>query len=372
MTTVSAAVLRTPGGPWTIEEIELDDPRDDEVLVRIVASGICHTDLSIRDQFLPMPLPAVLGHEGAGIVEKTGRGVKGLKAGDAVVLAPLSCGCCGNCAGGKPMYCEAFLPLNLGSRRADGSATLRDTTGEVSGAFFGQSSFATHALANERNAIRVPNELPLELLGPLGCGIQTGAGTVLNALAPPAGSSLAVFGTGAVGLSAIMAARLVGCAPIIAVDIRPQRLELARELGATHAVDNSQSNATSAIRRLGGNMSLGSRGVDFTIDTTAVPAVIRQAVDCLAIPGTAALVGLPRAGTEISLDLLSLGNGKTVRGVIEGESVPSVLIPRLIELWRQDRFPFDRLIHRYPFSDINRAAADMEAGAVVKPVLTMS
>lgn len=372
MTTVSAAVLRSPGGPWAIEELELDDPRDDEVLVRIVASGICHTDLSIRDQYLPMPLPAVLGHEGAGIVEKTGRGVRGLKAGDAVVLAPLSCGYCGNCAGGMPMYCEDFLPLNLGSRRADGSATLRDTAGIVSGAFFGQSSFATHALAHERNAIRVPHGLPLELLGPLGCGIQTGAGTVLNALAPRAGSSIAVFGTGAVGLSAIMAARLVGCAPIIAVDIRPQRLELAHALGATHAIDNSDHGATSAIRRLGGNTSLGSRGVDFTIDTTAVPAVIRQAVDCLAIPGAAALVGMPRAGTEIALDLLSLVNGKTVRGVIEGESVPSVHIPRLIELWRQGRFPFDRLIQRYPFTDINRAAADMESGVAVKPVLTMS
>lgn len=367
MTLVTAAVIRAKGGPWSLETLELDDPRDDEVLVRVVATGVCHTDLSIRDQYLPLRLPIVLGHEGAGVVERVGARVMGLEPGDHVVLAPLSCGACGNCQTGMPMYCEQFARLNIGLRRADGSTTLRDGVSTVSGSFFGQSSFATRALAHQRNTIRVPRDLPLELLGPLGCGIQTGAGTVINALRPKAGASIAVFGTGAVGMSAIMAARLVGCATIVAVDVKANRLQLARELGATHAIDNAGGDAVDAIRQ-----ATGGRGVNFSIDTTALPGVIRQAVDCLAPPGTCAVLGLSPEGAEVSLDINVLGTGRTVRGVTEGECVPSVMIPALIEWWRQGRFPFDRLIRKYEFHAINQAAADMTSGETLKPVLVMS
>lgn len=364
MTTITAAVVRTKAGPWTLETLELDEPRDDEVLVRIKAVGICHTDLSIRDQYLPLRLPIVLGHEGAGIVERVGARVKELAPGDHVVLAPASCGSCGNCQSGLQAYCEQFLPLNIGLRRPDGSATLRAAEGKMHGAFFGQSSFATHALAHERSAIRVPRDVPLEMLGPLGCGIQAGAGTILNALRPRAGASLAVFGAGSVGLSAIMAARLVGCTTIVAVDIKENRLQLARELGATHAINNAEGNVVERIKQL-----TAGRGVDFSLEATAVPAVIRQAFDCLATPGVCAVLGLARHGSEVSLDINSLGNGRTVRGVTEGESVPKLFIPALIELWRQGRFPFDRLIRTYDFADINQAAASIASGETLKPVL---
>jgi aryl-alcohol dehydrogenase len=365
MTAVTAAVVRAKGGPWSLETLDLDEPRDDEVLVRVVGVGICHTDLSIRDQYLPLRLPIVLGHEGAGVVERVGPRVKGLEPGDHVVLAPLSCGACGNCQSGLQVYCEQFLPLNIGLRRTDGSATFCGDA-KVRGAFFGQSSFATMALAHERNAVKVPRDVPLELLGPLGCGIQAGAGTIVNVLRPKAGATLAVFGAGSVGLSAIMAARLTGCTTIVAVDLVEHRLQLARELGATLAVNNSAGDTVDAIRQ-----ATGGRGVDYAIDATAVPAVIRQAFESLATPGTCAVLGLARQGTEVSLDINTLSNGRTVRGVTEGESVPKTFIPALVELWRQGRFPFDRLIRTYDFADINQAAADMASGATLKPVLLM-
>ncbi|MBX3413900.1 MAG: NAD(P)-dependent alcohol dehydrogenase [Pirellulales bacterium] len=366
MPPVTAAVVREKGGPWSLEPLELDEPRDDEVLVRIVATGVCHTDLSIRDQYLPLPLPIVLGHEGAGIVERTGGKVKNLAVGDHVVLVPLSCGACGNCQSGMQVYCDQFLRLNIGLRRPDGSATLRAGEKKVHGSFFGQSSFATHALAHERNAIRVPRDLPLELLGPLGCGVPTGAGTVMNALRPKPGASIAIFGAGTVGLSAIMAAKLVGCTTIIAIDRREIRLELARELGATHTIHNTTSDPVNAIRKL-----TGGRGANFTIDTTAAPQVMRQAVDCLAPPGTCAALGLAQAGAEFSLDINTLGQGRTIRGVTEGECVPNIMIPTLLELWQQGRFPFDRLIRKYAFQEINQAATDLASGAALKPVLVM-
>lgn len=367
MIPITAAVVRTKGGPWSLESLDLDEPRDDEILVRVVAVGVCHTDLSMRDQYWPVPIPIVLGHEGAGVVERVGARVTGLAPGDHVVLAPLSCGTCRNCQSGLQVYCDQMAPLNLGHGRADGSQTLRAAQGTVSGSFFGQSSFATHALAHQRNAIKVPSDLPLEMLGPLGCGIQTGAGTVINVLRPKAGASIAVFGTGPVGLSAIMAAKVSGCAAIIALDVKEHRLELARELGATHAVDNTKEDAMSAIKQF-----TDGRGVDYSIDTTALPRVIRQAVECLATPGSCALLGVARFGTEVTLDVNVLGMGRSVQGVLEGNSVPGVLIPALIDLWRQGRFPFDRLIRKYDFRDINRAAADMESGETLKPVLVMS
>jgi aryl-alcohol dehydrogenase len=365
MMNVTAAVVRVAGGPWSLEALKLDEPRDDEVLVRIVGVGICHTDLSIRDQYLPLTLPIVLGHEGAGVVERVGAQVTGLNTGDHVVLSPMSCGTCGNCQSGLQVYCEQFLRLNVGLGRTDGSATLLDGENKVSGAFFGQSSFATHALVHERNAIRVPRDLPLELLGPLGCGIQSGAGTVINALRPKAGESIAVFGAGPVGLSAIMAARLIGCAVIVAIDIHEERLHIAKQLGATHVVHNGRDEAVEAIRKL------SRRGVQYSIDTTAAPRVIRQAFDCLASPGVCASLGLARAGTEVAIDMNALVNGRSLRGVTEGECVPKVMIPALIELWRQGRFPFDRLIRKYDFAEINQAAADMQSGRTLKPVLVM-
>jgi aryl-alcohol dehydrogenase len=361
---ITAAVVREKGQPFAIEALELEEPRADEVLVRVVGAGVCHTDLIVRDQWYPVPLPAVLGHEGAGVVERVGEGVTKVRPGDHVVLTYMSCGTCVNCKRGKPTYCLDLYNQNFGGSRADKSTSLRKDGQAVHSHFFHQSSFATHALASERNVVKVREDVPLELLGPLGCGIQTGAGGVLNSLHPIAGTSIAVFGTGSVGMSAIMAARVAGCATIIGVDVKPNRLELARELGATHTIDaGATPNVVEEIQKLTGG------GADYAVETTASPKVFRQAVDSLTLLGVCGLIGAAALGTEVTLDMNSILFGRIVRGIVEGDSVPDIFIPRLIELYAQGRFPFDRLLQEYPLDRINQASADSEQGRVFKPVL---
>ncbi|CAN5697463.1 NAD(P)-dependent alcohol dehydrogenase [soil metagenome] len=321
----------------------------------------------VRDQWYPVPLPAVLGHEGAGVVERVGDRVSKVQPGDHVVLTYRSCGLCVNCKRGAPAYCLDLYDQNFGGARPDGSNALSSDGEEIHGHFFGQSSFATYALAAERNTVKVREDVPLELLGPLGCGIQTGAGGVLNALHPEAGSSIAVFGTGSVGMSAVMASRVAGCATIIGVDLSADRLELARDLGATHTINASETeNVVEAIQEITGG------GADYTVETTAVPAVFRQAVDSLTLLGECGLIGAAALGTEVSLDMNNILFGRKVRGIIEGDSIPDIFIPRLIELYTQGRFPFDRLVKFYDLNDINQAAEDSEGGGTLKPVLRMS
>ena len=358
-----AAVTASKGAPFTLRELELADPRPDEVLVRVAAAGICHTDLICRDQWYPVPLPAVLGHEGAGVVEQVGAAVTKVAPGDRVGMTFHSCGRCRTCLTGRPAYCHTFFEHNFASSRpVDGSSAL----GDVHAHFFGQSSFSTHSIANERNVVKVAPGIPLDVAAPFGCGIQTGAGAVLNSVAAPAGSSIAVFGTGTVGCAAILAAVVAGCTTIVGVDIRPARLELALELGATHVVDASDRSAVEAIREL------TSGGADFSLETTAVPAVLRSCVDCLTPAGVAGVIGAPPFGTEVSLDVNTiLTGGRVVRGIVEGDSVPDVFLPRLIQLWEQGRFPVERLMSFYDFDQIERAAHDAESGVTVKAVLRM-
>jgi aryl-alcohol dehydrogenase len=363
-TAIKAAVLREAGGSFAIEDVELGAPGENEVLVRTVATGICHTDLLVRDQVLPPAPPAVLGHEGSGVVEAVGAAVSDVAVGDRVVLAPHSCGGCRGCLTGHPMRCEAFMPLNFGGRRADGSTAYRDAQGaELSGHFFGQSSFGDHIVAHERSVVKVPDGAALELLGPLGCGLQTGAGAVLNVLSPPAGSSLAVFGTGAVGLAAVMAARVAGCGTIVAVDLNKDRLDIAVELGATHAVDAGAADLNEQVIRITGG------GADFSLDAVGLPVTLRNAVGVLNMGGVAGLVGAGGVGREVLLDLVHLLFSRTVTGIIEGDAVPQLFIPRLIDLHLQGRFPFDRLIQTYGFDEIGKAVEDAHHGDTIKPVL---
>jgi aryl-alcohol dehydrogenase len=362
---IQAAVVREKGS-FQLEQVDLAEPIANEIVVQIVASGMCHTDLAVRDQYLPLPLPAVLGHEGAGIVSAVGPNVTKFEPGDHVVLSYGSCGECGKCISGEPSYCAQFLPYNVGARRPDGTSTLHKDGVPLTGCFFYQSSFATYALTHVRNVVKVDASLPLEKLAPLGCGIQTGAGAVLNCLAPRAGSSLAVFGVGAVGLSAIMAAAVAGCSPIIAVDVQDSRLKLARELGATQVFNAKQADLLAAIRTASGH-----GGVDYAVEATGIPAVMTQAFDCLNGTGELVVLGVAPAGATVSVDASSLLGGKKIRGVIEGESIPEVFIPRLIDLWQAGRFPFDRLLRFYRLDQINEAARDSHSGAAIKPVLRM-
>jgi aryl-alcohol dehydrogenase len=365
MRSIQAAVVRQKGGPFLVEPITLDDPRDNEVLIRIAGVGLCHTDLVVRDQYFPTPLPAVLGHEGAGIVEKVGARVTKVAEGDAVVLSFASCGICANCQSGRYGYCPDLYGRNFSGGRPDGSSPCCDAHGaRVSGYFFAQSSFGEYAIATERNVVKIPADVPLEIMGPLGCGVQTGAGAVMNALRPAAGSSIAIFGAGSVGLSAIMAAKVVGCATIIAVDLNAKRLDLARELGATHLVNPASDKVAAVIADI-----TGGEGVQYSLECTGLPAVVRQAVDCLRLTGVCGVIGVAPLGTEVTLDMNGILFGRTVRGIIEGDSIPDVFIPQLVELWKQGRFPFDRLIQRFSLSDIEKAAHASETGAVLKAVL---
>lgn len=365
MTTINAAVVREKGGAFVIERIDLDDPRDNEVLVRISGVGMCHTDLVVRDQYFPTPLPAVLGHEGSGIVVKIGAAVTKVAVGDHVVLSFGSCGVCANCQSGRYGYCPDLYGRNFSGARPDGSTPCCDAHGApVSGYFFSQSSFGDLALATERNVVKIPNDVPIEIMGPLGCGIQTGAGAVINALKPGAGTSIAIFGAGSVGLAAVMAAKVVGCAQIIVIDLIEQRLALAKELGATHTVNGGSDNVVATIQTL-----TGGEGVQYSLEATGLPKVVRQAVDCLRLTGICGIIGVAPLGTEVSLDMNGLLFGRTVRGIIEGDSIPDVFIPQLVELWRQGRFPFDRLIRKYPLSQIEAAARASGSGEVLKAVL---
>ena len=354
---IRAAVTRDSTRPMEIEQLELEGPRDDEVLVRIVAAGVCHTDIGIYQRWNPTDQPGVLGHEGAGIVEKAGKTIKSLKVGDHVVLSFASCGKCAQCQSGQPWLCQYLMELNFGFRRLDGSNALH--LSGVKGHFFGQSSFATYSIATEQNAVKVPSDLDLAILGPLGCGLQTGAGTVMNTLAVGPGASIAIFGTGAVGLAAVMAAKIVGANPVIGVDINPMRLKLALELGATHVVDSREADVVEAVSQITGS------GIDYAVETTGNDRIGKLAVELLN-PGGA--VGFLTPGPRPT----NLTGDRKVINVTEGSSVPQVFIPRLIELYRQGQFPFDRLIKFYEFADINTAIADSIKGDTIKPVLHVS
>jgi aryl-alcohol dehydrogenase len=357
----TAAVLRTPDGPYALETVTLRDLRADEVLVRIVGVGMCHTDVLPRTPAFIAPPPIISGHEGAGIVEEVGADVTEVAVGDHVVLSFDSCGHCANCHSGQPAYCDTFLVRNLFGRELDGSSTAVDADGNDVGArWFGQSSFATYAISTARNTVVVDKSLPLELLGPLGCGIQTGAGSILVALDVQAGSSVSIFGAGAVGLSAVMAAKVAGATTIIAVDVHQARLDLALELGATHAMLGSAPNLSEQI------MEISAGGVQYAFDTTGVPSVILTAIATMKMTGKCGLVGVQLGDLQLDGSALL---GKTLLGILEGGADPQTFIPRMISLWQQGRFPFDRLIEQFPLDQINEAEQSSLSGKTIKPVL---
>ena len=359
-TSARAAVLRAGDAPYTIENVELRALRGNEVLVRIVGVGMCHTDVLPRTPGFPAAPPLIPGHEGAGVIEQVGPEVTALAVGDHVVLSFDSCGACANCLADQPAYCDQFMLRNLFGRELDGTATATDADGQpVGGRWFGQSSFASHAIATERNAVKVDPSLPLELLGPLGCGIQTGAGSILCAMDVQPGSGVAVFGAGAVGLAAAMAAKVAGASTIIAVDLQQHRLDLATELGATHVIDGSTDAGAQIMAITGG-------GVQYAFDTTGVPAVMLGAIRATRMTGTIGFVGVQTGPLELtSFDYI----GKTIINILEGSADPQTFIPRMISLWQDGRFPFDRLIEKFPLEQINEAERSSLAGGVIKPVL---
>jgi len=364
---IKAAVVFEKAGSFHIEKLKLSDPNDNEVLVRIVGAGICHTDLAGRDQHLPIPparaFPSVFGHEGSGMVEKVGARVTKVKPGDHVALSWNSCGACPSCKSGNEPYCDNLFLYNFNGARPDGTTTLRKGNQAIYGSFFSQSSFANFALADERNVVKVRKDVPLEILGPMGCGIRTGAGAVMNTLRPSPGASIAIFGLGPVGMSALLASVVCGCTTIIAVDVNANRLKAAKKFGATHTVNAAKTDPVAAIMEITGG------GAEFSLECVGNPRVLRQAVDVLPRRGVCGLLGVVPPGTEVALDMDLIMNGRTVRGILAGDSISDLFIPRLLDLYIQGRFPFDKLITFYPFDDINKAVEDMQKGRVIKPVL---
>ena len=361
---VQAAVISAFGQPFEVRSLELAAPSDDEVLVRLAAVGICHSDVACQHGAFAPPLPMVLGHEGAGVVERVGANVSHVRPGDHVVLSYASCGSCARCGIGEPQYCHEFGMRNFKGWRPNGEPSFKDGGSTVWGGFFGQSSFATHALATARNTVKVGSHLPLEILGPLGCGLQTGAGTVLNTLKPKPGSSLVVFGVGTVGMAAMMAGVASDCGTVVAVDVHDGRLALARELGATHSV---RGDAPDLLEQLRAILPAGS---NYTVDTSGKPPSIRAAIDILAARGTCAVLAVS-PGAEVTFMPSMLLAGRTILGVTEGDADPQTFIPQMIALYEAGRFPFDRLVKFYTLGQINDAIADMHRGTTIKPILRL-
>lgn len=363
---VTAAVARAKGEGFHLESVELDEPREDEILVRVAAAGVCHTDLVALEERMPVRLPAVLGHEGAGVVERVGSGVTKVAPGERVAITFRSCGTCERCLRGDPAYCALMPMLNYVGRRPDGSTAIRSGDEVLGSNFFGQSSFATFALAYERNVVKLPADIPFDIAAPLGCGVQTGVGGVVRALKAETGSSILVIGAGAVGLSAVMGAVLQGCASIIVVEPQGSRRTLAIELGAHHALTAPGSELAARVR------AIHPLGVDYAFDTTGRPELLEAAMECLAPKGVLAVVGVPPPNTPMPGRLGALLTfGQTVRGVIEGDSHPETFIPELIGYWREGRLPLERLVQTFPFDQINDAIAAQHRGDCVKVVLRL-
>ncbi|WP_413804822.1 NAD(P)-dependent alcohol dehydrogenase [Streptomyces sp. OE57] len=363
----TAAVLRSYESRFSLEEVMLHaGPGDGEILVRIAGCGMCRTDLAVRHSAGRSPLPAVLGHEGAGIVVETGGPGTGLSSGDHVVLSFDSCGHCRNCMGAAPAYCDSFPTLNLFGGREEHTARFTDADGgALAPRWFGQSSFAEYALVPARNAVRVDPTLPIELLGPLGCGFLTGAGAVFHSFGVGPGDTIAVYGAGAVGLAAVMAATAAG-AMTVAVDRHPERLALAERLHAIplHAASADLSDLPALADRI---QQLTDGGAHYALDTTGSPQLINNALRALRPTGHLGLVA--RLNIPLPLEPGTLDRGRRISHICEGDAVPGLLIPRLTRLWQAGRFPFDQLIRTYPLTDINQAERDCDAGRVVKPVL---
>ncbi|HZB51339.1 MAG TPA: NAD(P)-dependent alcohol dehydrogenase [Mycobacteriales bacterium] len=365
MISASAAVLRAGDQPHVIEDVTLDDPGPDQIVVQVAATGFCHSDAVARaPKFAPI-WPMIAGHEAAGVVEWVGSDVSGIEIGDHVVLTFAYCGTCSQCAEGHPAYCEAFLQLNILGQQATGGAKATGAGGEQFMArWFGQSTFATRAVVDARSAIVVDRDLPLDVLAPLGCGIITGAGTVLNVLDVRPGTSVAIFGVGAVGLAALLAAKAAGAESIIAVDLHQSRLELATELGATATIlGGDNASVAEQVQKL------TELGAHYAIDTTGVPEVILAALKSLRSRGRCAAVGIQTG--DLVLDGHALGGGKQLVSVVEGDAEPQVHIPQLVQLWREGRFPFDRMLERFPFTAVNEAEKASMEGRAIKAVLVM-
>jgi len=362
---VTAAVLPEPRMKLEIKELELDSPGDNEILVRVVATGISDIDLAAISQALPLPSPIVLGHESAGIIESVGYSIKGFQPGDPVIMTFNSCGTCSNCLAGQPAYCRRFMQLNFLGHREDGSFTMKDGKKHVAASFCSQSSFADHAIAYPRNLVKIPPSFPLDHAGVLGYSFSNGAGIVTHHFKPMAGQGIAVFGTNAQALSAIFTASLLGCEPIIAVDHLDSRLKIAEAWGASHSINNSMSNPWEVIFN-----EITDGGVDYCLETTGNNETITQAMASLKTGGKCICSAINQA-PALEIDNTFCSMGKSLEFVLMANYQPKLFIPALISQFKKEEFSYDSIMKNYPLSAINQAIEDMQNGSVIKPVIQM-
>jgi S-(hydroxymethyl)glutathione dehydrogenase / alcohol dehydrogenase len=362
-----AAVLFEVGQKLDIRDVEVQAPRAGEVLIRMAAGGVCHSDLHVMTGHLVASLPAVLGHEGSGVVADVGPGVTSLKAGDHVIpLWRMSCGSCEYCSDGRPALCPEGTQVRMTGRLLDGS-TRFSLDGKEIKHFAGVSSFSEYSVVPERAALKIPSDFPLDRAALLGCAVITGVGAAINRARVKAGSSVVVFGTGGVGLNVVQGAAIAGAEKIIAVDVLPSKLAFAKRFGATHGIDASAGDPVAQVREL-----TGGRGVDYAFEVIGLPKTMRQAYDCLAKRGMAVVVGVSPMTTEVSVPVMTLVyEERVLTGSVYGSSRPRIDIPKLIDLYRAGKLKLDELLTRsYPFQQINEAYEALERGEVARSVVT--
>jgi S-(hydroxymethyl)glutathione dehydrogenase/alcohol dehydrogenase len=362
-----AAILFEVGKGLDIREVEVESPRSGEVLIKMVVGGVCHSDLHAMTGHLVASLPAILGHEGSGVVVEVGPGVTSLKPGDHVIpIWRLSCGLCEYCTSGRPALCPAGSQIRMTGRLLDGTTRFKLDGKEIKH-FAGVSSFSEYSVIPAGAAIKIPDDFPMDKAALLGCGVITGVGAVFNAARVRPGSVVAVFGTGGVGINVIQGAAIAGAEKIIAVDILQNKLEFAKRFGATHMVNAKETNPVEAIRGL-----TGGKGVDYAFEVIGLPETIRQAYDSLGKRGMAVAIGVAPMALEVSIPIMGLVyEERILTGSIYGSSRPAIDIPMLMNLYRAGKLKLDELLtRRYPFSQINEAYAALERGEVLRSIVT--
>ena len=362
---ITAAVTREKGS-FNFETVELAEPKANEVLVKMVACGICHTDVAAIEHFIPVQFPYVAGHEGVGIIEKVGSGVADLAPGDRVGMSFPSCGKCDSCKDGRPYACDTGFMCLFGGTYRDGTKRMKGDDGADIGIMFGQGSFATYAIADQSNTVKIDVDSDEELskLCSLGCGIQTGAGAVLNRMKPRPGKSIAIFGCGAVGLAGVMAAKIAGCSTIIAVHGRRGREE-ALSFGATHTISGREEDVVARIKEI-----TGGKGVNYALEAAGVPDMVITMLNSMAREGTCVLVSVTGPATiPLELERQIMDASLTMAGAVEGCSNPKIFIPELVRFYKEGRLPVDKLNKFYDFKDLGQALKDCHEGATIKPIL---
>ncbi|GAA6042232.1 hypothetical protein JCM8097_005108 [Rhodosporidiobolus ruineniae] len=369
-TQTQAYVVAEKEAPFVWQDVTLAVPEPNEVLVKIVACGYCHTDFAAATGQFPSPYPMVAGHEGSGRVVSVGSAVTRVKAGDPVLLSFNFCTTCGPCQTSHPAACEQFGPVNFGRVRNTEVGNKAGVAGkngeEIYGSFFGQSAFAKHAVVSENSVVKVPEGSDLKTLAPLGCGFQTGAGAVLNLLKPTPEDSIAIFGLGAVGFAALFAAKYSGCKTIVAVDVVPAKLELAKQFGATHTFNAREPGIVEAIKAL----TPHNGGVKYAVECSGVVASLKTAWEATAHRGHVVSAGTPGPGTAPPFGIFeNLLACRTYTGLTEGDSNPPEFIPFLIKLYNEGHFPVDKISRAFPYDQLEEAVHAMHSGATVKPIL---